>query len=34
MNKPVYDPAKPYGGHRPQRGKKRSVVLPFKRPAR
>ncbi|MDE2112140.1 MAG: site-specific DNA-methyltransferase [Alphaproteobacteria bacterium] len=34
MNKPVYDPQKPYGGHREQEEMKKPLVLPFVRLAR
>ncbi len=33
MNKPVYDPTLPYGGHKSKSTCKTSVVLPFKRSA-
>jgi adenine-specific DNA-methyltransferase len=35
MNKPIYDPTKPYGGHKESDpASQPSLVLPFKRPAR
>lgn len=34
MNKPVYDPTKPYGGHKVEHSSESVVVLPFKRRAR
>ncbi len=34
MNKPVYDPKKPYGGHKEQKRMEKALVLPFARPAR